>query len=1330
MPININSTMAGLEPYEYNFILRSPNGMMINNILGVFDIDFNPRLETVSNLKLKIAKYVTYKNEEIENPVWDYLEEPFLISLNDEITFRIDEVSFSADENNGVTKEVTALSLENEMSSKLVQNFKSTINDEANPQTIDVILNDYLAEKLNNLWKIGNTDGEVMTRLRLVPDTDEKTLYEFFKDVQVAYNCIFKYDSSIDPITRRPKRLIHIYDNTTYKVCPNCGSDIFYQDNYQHCKNPNCAKDGVNKDVSDDYVWSKAIYGLDSGLIITDTNYIKNYNEKFEKPVTRLYVKGADDLDIILANPTGQDYIEDFSYYRNEKYMSPELLEALDRYDVVVKENESAITTARENLNKATVRKTNLLYGNISNIAEDLAMVEGWLDRANEYFNDWYSNKNEDALDNANNLLDTVDDWFKTSSSSKAGDYTDNEGNTWSYITNTIGNNSWYYTAIATIDGKQVVKEFTYGIENLQRLYNVYDERISIIGQLNDKLKYTKEDGEYLLQNTLDDNNLDTRNLDTRFDGINVSNLTEIRNQISTAITNLNKILSTVESDIESYQNELSNIRLSINTYYATDNPEMYENAFDSCLITINAPVINNSFTFSLDDKYLKDKNFKPESFNSLLVRRYTENTFLTRTSKDKSDLEKDEYCVEINYDTKEVTIYFSPELFSSISNKNEHSIIVKCYGAIFTEDLIKELNLFIIEGTYTNDTIGTSADIGSEEYINACEELYKDGLIAMKEKHEPLMSVDADIIDLLSCCDCAIDSARIGIGNIIRVQHSESPSKKNNYANMIFRIVEYSHNPMSNSLSLTLSNTEHFKSDRSSVATLLNKASSTSSVVSISKGSWNRAEQNAVDTIINDGLNTAKTTIQCADNQRSVIDNRGITMGSYVDSESDKQVRLMNTGFYLTDDNWKTIKLAATGDGIIANRLIGNALIGKTLMLQASDIGEDGKTKTVFARFDTDGFSIGNTKFSVGNVKDDGSGQVDFKGQGFFVDPDNGVIVRSNGTSPCEIRLNPNSGYRCSTCGHVQDTKGNCKKNGCEGTASELVKAIEVVTVNSQGDTTTNHMYFDRVNNKFLVNGSILAKDLFLTKTGEENKSIIDFIEDKLNNRPNSNDSANDQVNKIKGDYIEGRGLKAYDKSGNIRVEIDGNTGGLDITDGYIKLQQREYDKYGNEKGVVENGNTIYIDPKDGMVFHNGKTGEDVIKLDIQYGSATFSGDIDTTKDVRIGENLYVRDNEDKIGCSLTAKGDVLSDDIVLSSHRGRPIQIKSDGNLTLKAKCGAAMYMQPGTGIIGSKEIHFDGTVTMGSIANKDGDNKLVTMNQMESWVSDYVSEVLSQM
>ena len=42
-------------------------------------------------------------------------------------------------------------------------------------------------------------------------------------------------------------------------------------------------------------------------------------------------------------------------------------------------------------------------------------------------------------------------------------------------------------------------------------------------------------------------------------------------------------------------------------------------------------------------------------------------------------------------------------------------------------------------------------------------------------------------------------------------------------------------------------------------------------------------------------------------------------------------------------------------------------------------------------------------------------------------------------------------------------------------------------------------------------------------------------------------------------------------------------------------------------------------------MVFHNGKTNEDVIKLDIQDGSATFSGDIDTKKDVIIGDKLQM---------------------------------------------------------------------------------------------------------
>lgn len=89
--------------------------------------------------------------------------------------------------------------------------------------------------------------------------------------------------------------------------------------------------------------WKKQIYGHDSGLYITDRNYIKQFEKDSNHLdiVTRYYIYGKDNLSIRNVNPTGQDYIDDIGFYRgykdedgwHSKYMSKNLLDELDCYD-------------------------------------------------------------------------------------------------------------------------------------------------------------------------------------------------------------------------------------------------------------------------------------------------------------------------------------------------------------------------------------------------------------------------------------------------------------------------------------------------------------------------------------------------------------------------------------------------------------------------------------------------------------------------------------------------------------------------------------------------------------------------------------------------------------------------------------------------------------------------------------------------------------------------------------------------------------------------------------------------------------------------------------
>jgi hypothetical protein len=76
--------------------------------------------------------------------------------------------------------------------------------------------------------------------------------------------------------------------------------------------------DNVNQEI---YIYSRnSDYNeRQSNFVITPDNYAISidYSPNFSQVATRLYIKGKDDLSIGGVNPTGQNYIDDFSYFIN-----------------------------------------------------------------------------------------------------------------------------------------------------------------------------------------------------------------------------------------------------------------------------------------------------------------------------------------------------------------------------------------------------------------------------------------------------------------------------------------------------------------------------------------------------------------------------------------------------------------------------------------------------------------------------------------------------------------------------------------------------------------------------------------------------------------------------------------------------------------------------------------------------------------------------------------------------------------------------------------------------------------------------------------------------
>ena len=140
-----------------------------------------------------------------------------------------------------------------------------------------------------------------------------------------------------------------------------------------------------------------------------------------------------------------------------------------------------------------------------------------------------------------------------------------------------------------------------------------------------------------------------------------------------------------------------------------------------------------------------------------------------------------------------------------------------------------------------------------------------------------------------------------------------------------------------------------HAKMSEDLYAECFQQAAKTSATVSSALHSWlNPMESQSLSPMrefMEGTLNAAVNKIINANNQSMVIDQFGIWGRKITDDGySPKQIKIINNGLYMTDDNWDTCKLAlgeidipGTADsayGIASEVLIGNLILGEALKI------------------------------------------------------------------------------------------------------------------------------------------------------------------------------------------------------------------------------------------------------------------------------------------------------------------------------------------------------------------------------------------------------------
>ena len=305
---------------KYRLILKKPTNEEICQLEEAFDIEYKGSLGSLNKLSFSLPFILDGKKndniDKIQNNYLIYCElyEPTtgLIYLKE--NFLINNIENKGDDKD--VKEVSCISLQYQLSSKLIKEYKGSKKLYRTPTELAAFSP---SEEFPTLESFRES-GILNTVLRLAPSWA-------ILNIPAGINDAFR-DFDID-----------------------CVSVIsFLLDTVQESFGIIFDFDTVEKTIS-----AKSIDNLGTfrGFFLSDSSYIKSVIETVnsEDITTKLYVYGKDNLNIRSQNVLGEEYILDLSYYRNIKYMSQSLLDSLSVYDLLIENKKSNFETLSTNLN-------------------------------------------------------------------------------------------------------------------------------------------------------------------------------------------------------------------------------------------------------------------------------------------------------------------------------------------------------------------------------------------------------------------------------------------------------------------------------------------------------------------------------------------------------------------------------------------------------------------------------------------------------------------------------------------------------------------------------------------------------------------------------------------------------------------------------------------------------------------------------------------------------------------------------------------------------------------------------------------------------------------
>lgn len=324
---------------SYTLILCKMNGKKMG-MIPYTSVEIKRGIKIVSELSFTVSKY--YGEDDKLNILYDELKTERFIYLDEDECYVIKSIS----EQNEKIKTVTAYSREKKLF-KITAEFedisitlKTPYDDIEGCFSLDELLYDATG------WHIGYVSPKVLYK------SNETILNNITKETEATLT------------TEEKLRYQESVSTNWYDYINNDISEQF-----------ECFPVFNSYDKTID-LYSDEELGNDPNLILSYDNYLKNIEcvSDTEDIITKLTLSGNDDLTISEVNPSGDTYVENFSYFIESKEMSDSLITALELYYKMVKIRAVEWNRLREEKAEKesvmTAKKTELLlvYSTIKSV--------------------------------------------------------------------------------------------------------------------------------------------------------------------------------------------------------------------------------------------------------------------------------------------------------------------------------------------------------------------------------------------------------------------------------------------------------------------------------------------------------------------------------------------------------------------------------------------------------------------------------------------------------------------------------------------------------------------------------------------------------------------------------------------------------------------------------------------------------------------------------------------------------------------------------------------------------------------------------------------------